>query len=417
MLYFSLFSSYLSQGLSRNQTAPSVPLSVQGNQLVDKFGNKIRLSCTEWSGSHLNGYVVSGLHKTTIDNISQLIAQKFNCVRLSFSIEMVYRTQPVEDYLVTSEPLAQGKTPMEVYDLVIASLTRNNLMIILDNQMSNAGWCCDQADNNGLWYNEQYDEETFFKTWELLASRYRSNPLVVGADIRNEVRPVVSGKNMKIPYWGSQRYWILKPIQVVAPIAGFHLELADWEKAAQTAANRILAINPDMLISVGAVYDVPATNSFDYLYKVARLALNHTSLPVPSYLPDLTKHAIKPENKVVYSIHEYIWLHKSMDPQQFENDINQNWATNLKTHPIFAGEIGTDLGNQDAQQFWNNIAKIAHENDNFSWSIWCIDGTQGPSNGRVFGTPESYGLLNPDWNQYRDMRVDVILNHETQFRA
>ena len=43
---------------------------------------------------------------------------------------------------------------------------------------------------NGFWYTDEYPEDVFFDHWSFLADRYLSNPLVIGADLRNEVRGV-----------------------------------------------------------------------------------------------------------------------------------------------------------------------------------------------------------------------------------
>ena len=39
-----------------------------------------------------------------------------------------------------------------------------------------------------MWYTPEYPEEVFFEHWTFMAERYLDNPLVIGADLRNEVR-------------------------------------------------------------------------------------------------------------------------------------------------------------------------------------------------------------------------------------
>ena len=39
-----------------------------------------------------------------------------------------------------------------------------------------------------MWYTPEYSEEVFFEHWTFMAERYLDNPLVIGADLRNEVR-------------------------------------------------------------------------------------------------------------------------------------------------------------------------------------------------------------------------------------
>ena len=62
--------------------------------------------------------------------------------------------------------------------------------------MSSAGWCCSYEDGNGLWYTPEYPENIFFEHWTLMAERYRDNPKVIGADLRNEIRGI-NGKTLK----------------------------------------------------------------------------------------------------------------------------------------------------------------------------------------------------------------------------
>ena len=105
-------------------------------------------------------------------------------------------------------------------------------------QNSEAGWCCSFEDGQGLWYTEKYPEEMFFEHWTLMAERYLTNPLVIGADLRNEVRGVTD-ENGTTTYalWGSGRV------------------KQDWNLAAEEAGKRVSSANPDMLVIVeGIVY-------------------------------------------------------------------------------------------------------------------------------------------------------------------
>ena len=103
-------------------------------------------------------------------------------------------------------------------------------------QNSEAGWCCSLDDGNGLWYTEKYPEDMFFEHWTIMAGRYKSNPLVIGADLRNEVRGITE-EDGTVTYalWGSGRVE------------------QDWKQAAEEAGRRVLAANPDMLVIVGGI--------------------------------------------------------------------------------------------------------------------------------------------------------------------
>jgi len=39
-------------------------------------------------------------------------------------------------------------------------------MVILDNHVSRADWCCNDTDGNGLWYNADYPEKQWIADWQ-----------------------------------------------------------------------------------------------------------------------------------------------------------------------------------------------------------------------------------------------------------
>ena len=99
-------------------------------------------------------YVVNGLDEQDIDSVSQMIArQGFNCVRLVFSLEQYYRNPVIAADALTANPALVGLTSMEIFDRTVESLTNAGVAVILNNHMSDAGWCCSETDSNGLWHN------------------------------------------------------------------------------------------------------------------------------------------------------------------------------------------------------------------------------------------------------------------------
>jgi hypothetical protein len=63
---------------------------------------------------------------------------------------------------------------------------------------------------------------------------FKTNPFVIGYDLRNEIRPVIlNSKYIVIPYWGG-KIAILLVIKELLKSNGVVLELVDWQKAAQT---------------------------------------------------------------------------------------------------------------------------------------------------------------------------------------
>ena len=112
-------------------------------------------------------YVVNGLDKVPLDFVSKSIAgMGFNCIRLPFSLEQFHKDPVVEDSAVSANPDLKGLTSSQIFDRTVKSLTDNGLMVILNNHMSNAGWCCGEDDGNGMWYNPDYPESLWISILE-----------------------------------------------------------------------------------------------------------------------------------------------------------------------------------------------------------------------------------------------------------
>jgi len=208
--------------------------------IVDSSGKRVKLACVNWSGGQLEGYVVNGLDKQPLPFIAEKIASLgFNCIRLVNSLDVIYKNPIVEAERLSANPDLVGKSALEIHDEVVAALTEANLMVIINNHMSNAGWCCSYDDGNGFWYTPEYPEEVFFEHWTFMAERYLSNPLVIGADLRNEIRGI---KDENVPGGISYATW------------GLGIESTDWNAAAEKAAVRVHEANPNMLIIVGGIF-------------------------------------------------------------------------------------------------------------------------------------------------------------------
>ena len=98
-------------------------------------------------------------------------------------------------------------------------------MVILNNHISDAMWCCNTDDGNGLWYNKNYSEDKFFDALIDLTKRYKDNPMVIGNDLRNEIR--TDTEEDLIPTWGDNNV------------------KTDWRLAAIKAGNLVLEQNPE----------------------------------------------------------------------------------------------------------------------------------------------------------------------------
>ncbi|MEU3403289.1 cellulase family glycosylhydrolase [Streptomyces sp. NPDC006670] len=265
------------------------PLSTRGRYVVDARGNRFRLRSGNWDGAqgswsgsgdiadpanHHAGQdshgIPLGLDRVPLPTLlADFRALGLNSVRLPFSNEMLHTTAPVPDAAVAANPALRGRTPLQVYDDVVAALTDAGFAVILNNHTGTTRWCCG-LDGNERW-NSTRSTAQWADDWVFLARRYRDNPRVVGADLYNEVRR----DTWDDPNWG---------------LGDGH----DWQAASEEAADRILTeANPNLLIVVEGI--------------------NWTGIPadgLPHGRPALTpartlSHTLVVSNKLVYSAHFY----------------------------------------------------------------------------------------------------------------
>lgn len=119
---------------------------------------------------------------------------------------------------------------MEVLDATIESLAKAGVMVILNNHISDAMWCCGEDDGNGLWYNKNYTASQWLNALMFMTERYADQPFVVGNDLRNEIR--YDSVNNLDATWGDGN------------------PDTDWRLAATNAANEIHKIDSDLLIFI-----------------------------------------------------------------------------------------------------------------------------------------------------------------------
>jgi endoglucanase len=332
-----------------------LPLHTRGSLIVDSRNYPVRLVSVNWFGFDEGEFVVGGLDKASLQTIvHEIRTMGFNSVRLPWANQVLESNPLVPDYALQANPELKGKRALDVMDAVITALAAENLMVILDNHVSRADWCCDDKDGNGLWYNRDYPEVQWILNWQTIAWRFAGEPHVIGVALRNELR---SGAD-----WGSA-----DPSQ-------------DWHAAAERGGDAVLSINPRLLIFVeGPSY----STQFE---KVG-------SLPVRLKVP----------HRLVYSPHDYSWSQPvPMSYEELRDNLDERWgylAQGKAPTPIWIGEVGTC---QDTQAcagagFWFPWLVRYIQERGFAWAYWPLNGTQSSGAGRTFGRPETYGLLSPDY--------------------
>ena len=346
--------------VAQRQISP--PLHTRGYQILDSKNHVVRLTSVNWYGFDQKEFVPGGIdHASLAQIVEQIHALGVNCVRLPWANETFEKNPVVPDYGVKANPQFRGKRALDLMDTVVSALARAGIMIVLDNHVSRADWCCKDDDGNGLWYSADYPEEKWLADWRAIVLRYRNQKWIVGADLRNELR---SGAQ-----WGGNDPRL------------------DWHAAAERGGNVVLDANPKLLVMVeGPEYstDFSAFGSLPLTLKVP----NGVVCFPHAYSSEGHVFTSYEEMKQVFDARAGFLLH------------------NQPAVPLWVGEFGTcqslDCG-ANSQWFLWFIRYLKEKN--LSWSYWPLNGTQSSGYSRTYDSLETYGLLTPDYQHIAAPKV------------
>ncbi|HEY1576908.1 MAG TPA: cellulase family glycosylhydrolase [Terracidiphilus sp.] len=365
-LLAACFATWINAQSQQSTIAP--PLHTDGYRILDSANHPVRLTSVNWYGFDEKEYIAGGLdHAPLAQIIDQIHQIGVNSVRLPWANETLEHNPVPPAYAIAANPQFKGMHAMEIMDAVIAALARAHIMVILDNHVSRADWCCSETDGNGLWYNTDYPESHWLADWKAIAHRYRNQPWVIGADLRNELR---SGAE-----WGGSdpKY--------------------DWHAAAERGGKAVLAGNPGLLIMVEGPEYSTNLSGFDKL---------PVHLPVP--------------NRLVYSPHAYFdpnHSFSSLDEMKEGYEARVGYLMHAQPAvPLWIGEFGTCQnldcgGNSD----WLRLfIRLLQQDDQLSWSYWPLNGTQSSGMTRKYDAVETYGLLSPEYKSIAAPKIVDLLH-------
>jgi endoglucanase len=350
--------------------APAIqpPLSTRGAQIVDARGQVVLLRGVNWFGMETELQVPHGLWKRDYQEmLAQIKGLGYNVIRLPYSVQALRGTSiSGVDFKIGSNGDFEGKSPLVVMDWVVQEAQRQGLMILLDSHRLNNQRIPE------LWYGDGFTEADWIDTWKLLAKRYRNQPNVIGADLKNEPHGRAS--------WGTGD------------------RATDWRLAAERAGNAVLAVNPDWLIVVeGVEKNVPGQK-----LKVHWQGGN---------LEGVARFPVRLNNqrKLVYSPHEYgpgvfqqAWFQDKAFPQNLRDrwEIGWNYIATRNIAPIYIGEFGGRQVDQTSPEgIWQRQLVQFINNQKLSFTYW----SWNPN------SDDTGGILQDDW-QTIDQPKQTLLN-------
>ena len=225
-----------------------------------------------------------------------------------------------------------------------------------------------------LWYTDKVSAEDYYKALEWMADRYKDNDTIIAYDLKNEPH----GK----PYEADK-----------AAIWNDSDSANNWKYVAETAASRILAKNPNVLIMVEGteIYptdiksnkDFSSTNDDDYYFNWWGGNLRG----VKDFPVNLGKY----QNKLVYSPHDYgptvyqqPWFEGDYDFDSLMRDCWQdNWFFIYKnnTAPLLIGEWGGFMKEPNLK--WMTCMRRLISENHLNHTFWCYNANSGDTGGLV----------------------------------
>lgn len=333
-------------------------LHTSGSKILKADNSEYVIKATSWFGMETDICAPHGLWTMSMDaGLDNIAGMGFNTIRLPFSNQCL--TGATKDINYYQNPDLQGKTPLQVMDIFVAKSKAKGLNVILDRHRPDSG------SQSELWYTSQYTEARWISDWKMLATRYKNEPTVIGADLHNE--PHGAAK------WGSG------------------VTSNDWRAAATRAGNEVLAINPNWLVIVEGV------ESFgdDWTWwggALQGVAKQPVSLNVP--------------NRVVYSPHEYPasvynqkWFSDPTYPNNLPAEWDKKWGYIAKQNiaPIFVGEFGSKLETESDKQWMAKFVDYMKTNKT-SYAYWSFNPNSS----------DTGGLVKADWKTRETAKLTAL---------
>jgi len=242
---------------------------------------------------------------------------------------------------------------------VVYCLEKHRVMVILDNHISQPGWCCSDNDGNGFFGDKHLNPQVWIKGLKKMASMFANvSSNVVGMSLRNELR-------------------------------GPKQNIKDWYKYMREGAEAVHSVNPNVLVIVSGL----------------------------NYATDLSFLRERPfevsfRRKVVFEIHWYgfwnTWEGDNLNKicgKETEKMMKMSGFLLEKGIPLFVSEFGIDQrgNNANDNKFLSCFMALAADRD-LDWSLWTLAGSYYIRE-KSIGSDESYGVLDFNWSSIRNSTI------------
>lgn len=351
-------------------------LHTDGNKILDKDGKQVWLTGVNWFGYNTGTNTFDGLWNSELKPSVKAIADHgFNLIRVPMSAELINSwaagEYPQANYNNAYNTELNSMNSLQIFDYFLKLAEENGIKVMPDihSAETNAS-----GHTVNLWYTDKVSAEDYYKALEWMAERYKDNDTIIAYDLKNEPH----GK----PYEADK-----------AAIWNDSKADNNWKYVAETAAARILAKNPNVLIMVEGteIYptdinsnkDYHSTNDDDYYFNWWGGNLRG----VKDFPVNLGKY----QDKLVYSPHDYgptvyqqPWFEGSYDFDSLMRDCWQdNWFYIYKnnTAPLLIGEWGGFMKEPNLK--WMTCMRRLISENHLNHTFWCYNANSGDTGGLV----------------------------------
>ncbi|WP_245643536.1 cellulase family glycosylhydrolase [Sanguibacter suarezii] len=365
-------------------------LHTDGNRVVDASGKEVWLTGANWFGFNASERVFHGLWSANIETTTKGMADRgINVVRVPVSTELLLewkkgQTVTAPNVNTYANPELVGMNNLQIFDYWLELCKKYGLKVILDVHSA-------EADNSGhvypMWFKGAITTEDVYAGWEWVTDRYKNNDTIVGADLKNE--PHGSQGDSERAKWDSTT------------------DKDNFKHFAETAASRILAINPNMLILVEGVQIYPKAGK------------SWTSTSVGDYdnywwggnLRGVAEHPVNlgaNQDQLVYSPHDYgplvspqPWFEgTAWNRTSLERDVwGPNWLYihDQEIAPLLIGEWGGFLDDGPNQKWMLALRDLIQE-ERIHHTFWVLNPNSG----------DTGGLLTNDWVSWDEAKYALL---------
>lgn len=349
-------------------------LHTDGNKILDKDGKQVWLTGVNWFGYNTGTNTFDGLWNSQLAPTVKSIADHgFNLIRVPMSAELILQwksgTYPKANYNNAYNPALNDMNSLQIFDYFLKLAEENGMKVMPDihSAETNAS-----GHNVNLWYTDKISVDKFYEALEWMADRYKGNDTIIAFDLKNEPHGKPDeGKNAAI--WNDSK------------------DANNWKYVAETAAAKVLAKNPNVLIMIEGIEiypknskgDYSSTNKDDYYFNWWGGNLR----AVKDFPIDLGKY----QNKLVYSPHDYgptvyaqPWFEGDYTFDSLMKDCWQdNWFYIHKENkaPLLIGEWGGFM--KDPNLKWMTYMRQLIKDNHLNHTFWCFNANSGDTGGLV----------------------------------